>query len=102
MANKKLPPSKEMYVLAMARSRRILDGINSNLGGNMKNKYSEFHYHEVMDRTHVVLSSWEANINEHEVVQGNDELKEKSEEIIKLIGDFYQLIANVEEKNENK
>lgn len=65
----------------------------------MNSKNTEFDYHEVLDRAHILLSIWENHINEHQIVQCNDELKKKSEEIINLIGDFYQLVANVEEKN---
>lgn len=104
----KLPPREVVYKLVMARSNQILKGIKEKeiksnwVVKKMKPKNDEFHYHEVLDRTHVLLSTWEEHINEHQVVFNNEELKSKSEEIMDLIGEFYQLISNVEEENESK
>lgn len=89
------PSSKDMYVLAIARSKKILESLIIH---NKHYEEDEFYYLEVLDRSHVILCTWEDHIDKHHITQNNEQLKKKSEEIINLIGDFYQLIANVEEK----
>jgi len=107
IGNLTLPSSEQMYHLAMARSRQIINNIKMDSHPDwvikkMKKELDEFHYHEVLDRTHVLLSTWDNYINDHPVVVASDELRKKSEEIMELIGEFYQLIPNIEEENESK
>lgn len=107
IGNLSLPPSDVMYQLIMARSKQILKGIKDKQEPDwavkkMKPKYSKFHYHEALDRSCIILSSWEENVDAHPVVQNNALLKKKSEKILELMGEFYQLIPEVEEENESK
>lgn len=57
-------------------------------------KLDKYHYHEAIDRTHVFQASFEDHLATHPAIVGNEELKQKAEEIQKALGDLYQLIGN--------
>jgi len=53
----------------------------------------EFSYHEVLDRTHVIISQFEEFVMEHPAINKHEELQEKAENIHNLLGALYQEIG---------
>ena len=53
----------------------------------------KFSYHEVLDRTHVLVSVLDDHILTHPVIENDPELKKKAEEAEASLGELYQLIG---------
>ena len=53
----------------------------------------EFGYHEVLDRTHVLVCILGEHISTHPVVADDDELTELVEKIQELMMELYQSVA---------
>jgi hypothetical protein len=57
----------------------------------MNDKLTNYYYFEVMDRSYIAMDAFNGHIVDHPVVQTNQELKEKAEEISDLMYKFYCL-----------
>ena len=55
--------------------------------------HNEFGYHEVIDRTHLILCMLDDHVASHDVVVGDVELQQQIELISGLLADFYQLVS---------
>jgi len=58
-----------------------------------KKTFTDLDYHEVLDRSYLLLNSWAEYIQEHEVTEKNKELKEQAEKALDEMWAFYQLVA---------
>jgi hypothetical protein len=54
-------------------------------------KPDKYHFHEAMDRAHVISCIFHEHIVEHTAVKATPELRAKAEEIAEALWDFYQL-----------
>lgn len=61
-------------------------------------KLDEFHYHEVVDRTSLLLDTFFEKIEEHPAVLANSELLQKAENVVKEMYEFYTLAAVYSDK----
>lgn len=55
-----------------------------------KEKLNSGHYHEVMDRSYVIMSNMEDFLLNHPAVSQNKKLKEKVEKAQTLLAEVYQ------------
>ncbi len=53
----------------------------------------QFHYHEALDRTHLLLDTWLNMVESHWIMPENEDLRIKAIEISSLMSDLYQSIA---------
>lgn len=53
----------------------------------------EFAYHEVLDRSSVIVSMIEDHILAHPVVMNDKQLLKKAEVVVRIMADFYQLVG---------
>ncbi len=61
-----------------------------------------FSYHELMDRSYLIMSQIEDFLIGHHVTEAHPELKEPLEKALFLIGDVYQAAGTVDHNFENK
>lgn len=54
-----------------------------------------YHYHEALDRAHMISCIFHEHIVEHKAVQASAELKAKADEIAEALGEFYQMCGTV-------
>lgn len=54
-----------------------------------------YHYHEALDRAHVMSCIFQDHIVENSAVKATPELKAKADEIAEALAEFYQLCGNV-------
>lgn len=66
----------------------------------MKEKIDEFHKHEVLDRTHVVINTVVEHIQSHPMVLQYADVGEKVDEAIEILLDLYQLVGTKFNKQE--
>jgi len=59
-----------------------------------KIKLDEFHYHEALDRTHVVTMIIEDNLVSHPVFGKHKKLRKKIQAAQSLLCDVYQAVGN--------
>ncbi len=55
------------------------------------NKLNAGHYHEVMDRAALMMSTWEREVEKLDATQANPGLKEAATKVGDALSDFYQL-----------
>lgn len=55
-----------------------------------------FSYHELLDRSYLIMSQIESFLIEHQVVEAHPELKKPLEDAILLIGEVYRAAGTVE------
>jgi hypothetical protein len=58
-----------------------------------KNKLDKFHYHEVLDRLHVINTMIDEFLLEHPVVINNKKINKKIEKASELLSKTYQEIG---------
>lgn len=58
-------------------------------------KVDEFHYHEVLDRLHVIMTNIDTHIVEHPVMEKHTELRDKTNDAIGILWDVYQEIGKL-------
>ena len=61
-----------------------------------------FSYHELMDRSYLIMSQIEDFLIGHHVVDAHPELKEPLEKALLLIGEVYQAAGTVDHNFENE
>jgi hypothetical protein len=61
-------------------------------------KLDKFHWHEALDRTHIVADMFETFIVEHPVFKQTPALKARADEISAKLGALYQAIPNMGDK----
>lgn len=61
----------------------------------MAEELNDGHYHEVLDRLHIVSSIIDTHLLEHPVFDHseNDEIKNLVKDALSLLGDAYQLVG---------
>ena len=59
----------------------------------MKNNLDEFHYHEVLDRLHVIMTNIDTHILDHAVMEEHATLKKSVEDSLDTLMDVYQKIG---------
>ena len=67
-----------------------------------KNKETEldiFHYHEALDRCHVLGSQIDDVLLEHPVVRKHKKIRKKVDKAAFLLAEAYQMIGNVQHTN---
>jgi hypothetical protein len=55
-----------------------------------------FSYHELLDRSYLIMSQIESFLIEHQVVEAHPELKKPLEDAMLLIGEVYKAAGTVE------
>lgn len=60
----------------------------------MVENLDEFHWHEALDRTNMVLVMFSEHVGEHPAVSQTPELKEAADKITVALGNLYQEIGN--------
>lgn len=58
-------------------------------------KVDEFHYHEVLDRLHVIMTNIDTHIVEHPVMEKHTELRKKTNDAIDILWDVYQEVGKL-------
>lgn len=58
-----------------------------------KIELDKFHYHEALDRSHVIVDMMNDYLLEHPAVSQNKKIKKKVEKAIENLADAYQLIG---------
>ena len=58
-------------------------------------KIDTYHYHETVDRAHMISCIFHDHIVEHRAVKATPELRAKADEIAEALGEFYQMCGNV-------
>lgn len=53
----------------------------------------QFHYHEALDRTHLLLDTWVNMVESHWIMPENEDLRMMAIEISSLMSDLYQFIG---------
>lgn len=61
-------------------------------------KLDKFHWHEALDRAHIVADMFETFIVEHPVFKQTPVLKALADEISVKLGELYQTIPNMGDK----
>lgn len=61
-----------------------------------------FSYHELLDRSYLIMSQIESFLIEHQVVEAHPELKKPLEDAILLIGEVYRAAGTVETDAEDE
>jgi len=67
-----------------------------------KKKLDSFHYHESLDRTHLILSSIEDHLLDHPVFENHKKLRKKVQDASDLLMDVYQTLGTIEYKKNSK
>jgi hypothetical protein len=62
----------------------------------------EFHYHEALDRVHMIACIIEDHLIQHPVCKVDKEISKPIEEALFLLADAYQKLGNKSIKNEQK
>ncbi len=60
---------------------------------NCDYKESLLYWHEALDRTHIARDHFYSFVETHPAVQHDEELKTAADNIMDLLGDFYQLVG---------
>lgn len=63
-----------------------------------KKKLSEFHYHEALDRTYIIINIIENSLTYHPVFKKHKKLRKKVNKAIDVLCDAYQEIGKMEVK----
>jgi hypothetical protein len=63
---------------------------------SVKDKLDKFHYHEMLDRLHVVMSTIDNHILQHPVCKLEKEVCTKVDEALTLLFQAYQEVGNIE------
>jgi hypothetical protein len=58
----------------------------------MSKKLTEFDYHELLDRTSIIMLNIDTYLVNHQASKGNKEIKNKLEEARTLLFEAYQMI----------
>jgi cell fate (sporulation/competence/biofilm development) regulator YmcA (YheA/YmcA/DUF963 family) len=65
-----------------------------------KIKLDPFHYHEAIDRTHMIGCIIEDNLLNHPVIQKHKKVKKKVNKVLKLFGEIYQNLGYIDAKRD--
>ncbi len=57
----------------------------------INNKFAEDHYHEIMDRTHILLTTFTDFIDETDVVQDDKDMRKLTKKIGSNLAELYQM-----------
>jgi len=63
-----------------------------------KIKLDEFHYHEALDRTHMLLCMVDEHLLEHPVVQNHKQLKIRVEIVGEILAEIYERVGALDFK----
>ena len=66
-----------------------------------KSKFDEFDVHEALDRTFLVMHTFDAFVFKHPFVYQNAELQQMAFNIEELMGDFYQKLGKIHFSEKN-
>lgn len=58
----------------------------------------EFHYHEALDRLHVIISTCEDHLMQHPAIKLEPEVKQNIDKAIQHLCKAYQQIGNISDK----
>jgi hypothetical protein len=58
-------------------------------------RLDEFHWHEVLDRTHVVADTFDDHILLHPAIEQTPSLKMAADEVSRRMHDLYQAIGKI-------
>jgi hypothetical protein len=67
----------------------------------IKDKLDQFHYHEALDRLHVVMSMCDEHLMQHPVIKIESSVKQNVNEAIKLLWQAYQEVGHMSDKKFN-
>jgi hypothetical protein len=67
----------------------------------IKDKLDQFHYHEALDRLHVVMSMCDEHLMQHPVIKIESNVKQNVNEAIKLLWQAYQEVGHISDKRFN-
>lgn len=65
---------------------------------HIDNNIDEFSYHEVLDRTHILMTMLNSSVYEHVVTHMHPDIKHKVDDVSSKLYEVYQLIAQIEYK----
>lgn len=66
----------------------------------MSDELDQFHYHEVMDRAHLIMCMIQEHLVDHPAMEMHPEYKDVLEEAIKIIYGVYQDFGSAESPEE--
>ena len=62
----------------------------------IKPRIDAFHWHEILHTTHVLLTTFEAHVEEHRATQSDPELKKLASNVSDAMAALYQAIGSVD------
>ena len=68
---------------------------------NIKELLDEFHYHEMLDRLHMILSISEDHLLQHPVAKVERDVKQNIEKALEHLAEAYQITGNISHKRFN-
>lgn len=68
---------------------------------DVKETLDEFHYHEMLDRLHVIMSMVDDHLQQHPVAKLELEVKQNIEKAIEYLWEAYQQVGNLSDKRFN-
>jgi len=65
----------------------------------LKDKLNPGHYHEMMDRLHIIMENLNDHVIQHPVAKVNKKLNAKLNTALENLWDAYQIAGNLENKD---
>jgi hypothetical protein len=65
---------------------------------HIKELLDEFHYHEILDRLHMILSISEDHLLQHPVCKVERNVKQNIEKALEHLAEAYQIAGNISHK----
>jgi hypothetical protein len=66
---------------------------------NLKDKLNSGHYHEMMDRLHIIMENINDHLIQHPVAKVNKKVNEKLNTALETLWDAYQITGNLENED---
>lgn len=67
----------------------------------IKKNLDQFHYHEALDRLHVIMSTCDEHLMQHPAIKLEPEVKQNIDKAIQHLWEAYQQIGNISDKRFN-
>ena len=92
--SKKKPPTIASADNEKGSHHRVEDAEKNNFGPG------SFGFHELVDRSSVVMDTWASHVQDHPSCQRNPHLKKLADQVMQLMFDFYQASAFEDTKDD--
>lgn len=64
----------------------------------VKKHLDEFHYHEALDRIHIIMMMCDSHLMQHPVVKIESEIKQSVDAAIQNLWEAYQIVGQISSK----